>query len=459
MKKFVIIPVIVIVLVTGMFFIFRVLEKSQVKDKGGMEQPIDSAFPDSDVIPEKKDLATEHVVENKGETSVSTPIRFFVQSHPMILATVNNLVLMDSNYCTITLSEEDADRYPKLQEALTAKQQKQRERVVADLQDNGAIVMDLSERRNFAQGTSALHYTFARADEFVFSYSVENEVSIGSDIRGSVSYLSVNLDPMTGEDISLSEVIVNQDDFANIICEELIQQNREKLEEYYDASPQAKTDLLNMLALWLDESAAGPAWEIGYNALTLRFDSYALGGYLLGSPSVSINYSTYPEYFAPKYRGWEDNSVQIPDMEKQRILLNDRKSETIWFEEEREGFGIARIFDEGSDNNLFWITIQECLWVTGDDTELISEYGLPKDLDGYDYEVVPKHEEEKVYIVLKDGSTSFALLDEENQVFDVETDWKTFVDYLLLHLDSGIYVNYRTTYNGEIVEISEQYIP
>ena len=54
-------------------------------------------------------------------------------------------------------------------------------------------------------------------------------------------------------------------------------------------------------------------------------------------------------------------------------------------------------------------TAKEYLWVSPKDTELIKEYGLPEDLDGYDYEIVnPDHDP---YIIFLDKSTDITFID------------------------------------------------
>ena len=72
---------------------------------------------------------------------------------------------------------------------------------------------------------------------------------------------------------------------------------------------------------------------------------------------------------------------------------------------------LTRQADADSEGKMAFLA-KEYLIITQDDIELINEYGLPEDLNGYDYEIV--YPEKEAYTVFIDEDTAIEVLDFEN---------------------------------------------
>ncbi len=166
-------------------------------------------------------------------------------------------------------------------------------------------------------------------------------------------------------------------------------------------------------------------------------------------------------------------TTQVPrgNKEEEKATAQDEAADMAAVGEEmaplasKERFGIARLLEERADHNLIWVSIEEMLWVGADDHDLIEQYGLPQDLDGYDYELVPL-EGENIYIAFKDGGTKFGILHDD--VLTEECDWEAFAARLLKYReefpdDSGIFVCFETRASDgmheELAKIEECYVP
>lgn len=128
----------------------------------------------------------------------------------------------------------------------------------------------------------------------------------------------------------------------------------------------------------------------------------------------------------------------------------------------QQRFGEVRLAEIAADGSMIYLAINEVLWVSPDDTELIEQYGLPAELDGYDYEIVDKDgsEEYVTVIGMKDGSTAYALLDKD--LGPVPATWQEFSDKLTEN-GSDLFVTFETEDAGDAYErltsISQFYIP
>ncbi len=123
--------------------------------------------------------------------------------------------------------------------------------------------------------------------------------------------------------------------------------------------------------------------------------------------------------------------------------------------------GTVKLLEERANKNIIWLTIEEKLWVTPEDTDLIEQYGLPEGLDGYDYEIVSTGEE--FTVSMSKDKASVSLIDWEVSTFDEKSDWQTLVARLLEDLEYGIDVFYYPVStdgtSDEIIAIEEMYIP
>lgn len=102
-------------------------------------------------------------------------------------------------------------------------------------------------------------------------------------------------------------------------------------------------------------------------------------------------------------------------------------------------------FDETNsdlDNDIAAFTATAYIWVTPDDTDLIEQYGLAPDLDGYDYEIVtPDQEDYTVYVDIENAT--FQVLDWNSETLYTTVDYDGFIDHLNNNCMGEICVTYQ----------------
>ncbi len=95
------------------------------------------------------------------------------------------------------------------------------------------------------------------------------------------------------------------------------------------------------------------------------------------------------------------------------IVLTYERSEEIEYTEESDKVfaNISRAEDKDVDGK-YAFKAKEYIWIFPDDTELIEQYNLPEDLDGYDYELVSLDKEEYIFYI--DEDTYIDIIDFDN---------------------------------------------
>ena len=86
---------------------------------------------------------------------------------------------------------------------------------------------------------------------------------------------------------------------------------------------------------------------------------------------------------------------------------------------------IERKADADTDGK-YAFTAKEYIWVTPDDTELIEEFNLPEDLDGYDYEIIPLDKDEFIFYI--DDDTYIEVLNFDDLVNNKIVDADDFAE-------------------------------
>ncbi len=118
--------------------------------------------------------------------------------------------------------------------------------------------------------------------------------------------------------------------------------------------------------------------------------------------------------------------------------------------------------NESRENwNLIVLDKQEVVIVHPEDTDLIKQYGLSEDLDGYDYEMVDLPDDGLILYANKTTTlfTVYEYNDEGNISGAKQITGDEFVDYVLEH-DNRLFVTYTLSEDkSEILTITEQYMP
>lgn len=150
-----------------------------------------------------------------------------------------------------------------------------------------------------------------------------------------------------------------------------------------------------------------------------------------------------------KKQGWlEDNNGKPVFYLIPKEAVRDTSSEVYY----------GAITAAGVSERGYFYTIQPQIYVTPDDKDLIKQYGLPKDLDGYDFEIVDAGEPQNL---VPASDCTYRLLDWDSDEWykgkEVSADefW-AFLDEFLG--DSGLPIEYKLDNSGRIISIEESYL-
>lgn len=197
---------------------------------------------------------------------------------------------------TIYCTEETAKAYPKLAAALekTADRILQYAGKFSSEQDKAAHDFSKDGRTGRYMDTS--FSVVKRADEKAVSIEYEGYTFSGG-AHGMYCYASRNIDPATGEEIALSDVVKDQNKLNELLLKELDARypdmaitERENLFGAYDMNVTA-TDL----------TKAAYTFTLDPDGICFYFSTYDLGSYADGVQMVKLLYSAVPDLFVEDY--------------------------------------------------------------------------------------------------------------------------------------------------------------
>ena len=198
--------------------------------------------------------------------------------------------LVETEYSTILLDDEDAERYPELAAVL---------KEFSDLQEgymNEEYDMlkelaetHISEDESFSPLKSTYDRQVRRADGKVLSILVDSYYYNGE--FDSRSLWGENYDTETGEDLLFSDVVTDIDGFAQAVENQLFNSvgedvfsNNNIIKEYFEMY-----------------GADGTHWTLDYNGVTVYFSEGELAGAGLGAVNVTVTFAEHPELFNAEY--------------------------------------------------------------------------------------------------------------------------------------------------------------
>ena len=201
------------------------------------------------------------------------------------------------DYNFITLSEEDAAKYPKLSEALARMNLKSEESFQENFkrlaEDAGyyreqmgpeqcAIMFPLFDKD---------YFSVARADERVFSLRSDYS-GYGGGAHGYYAAGGYNLDTATGKVLTWEDVFTDVNRIPGIV-DGLI-------EDKYDTE-HFFVDVEQYLKGSLQQEEMTISWLIDYTGVTFYFNPYEIASYADGLITAKINFAEYPDLFNPYY--------------------------------------------------------------------------------------------------------------------------------------------------------------
>lgn len=204
--------------------------------------------------------------------------------------------LTSMQYPRIFLEECCEKEYPELAKELSEINSSEEEKV---LEEYGEMLPEAKQRWRENPdyfGTFSIKDTVfvRRADSNVLSLLYRCYDYYGGN-HGSHYYYTENIDPLTGDEVELSDVVTDPSALPNLLKDCLLRD--------YGTNVFFNNDTLST---YFSENLDDLAWVLDYQGLTFYFYPYEIAGYAAGSFSVSISFAEYPELFTEKYQ-------KIPD--------------------------------------------------------------------------------------------------------------------------------------------------
>lgn len=188
----------------------------------------------------------------------------------------------------IKLSDEDAARFPELNEALETYNKDSKENAEYVLTDLCNMAKDSLE---YGFGTSEFTWytdvTFFRADASVVSF-IESVYSFTGGVHGNYWYVGKNYDAESGKEINLEDVLADAESLESILNEKI-------MEKYADV---VFVDIESALA---EYELTDYQWTMGYDGITFWFSPYEIAPYAAGVQNILISFDEYKDIFNQKY--------------------------------------------------------------------------------------------------------------------------------------------------------------
>ena len=199
--------------------------------------------------------------------------------------------LLLSKWAGLAVNEDIRRDYPQLAKSLEKINQREWRRIqqVQEKLKEEAIAF----RQNDVKYYHPLSYEFdvemRRADTVAVSF-LQQEYTGSSGVHGMYAWEGVNLDPLTGETITLSAVVKDKDALVKAVCQQLRQ-------DY----PQSNFDGLES-RLQEDALADKLNWTLDPRGLTFYFNPYEIASYAEGLLMATILFREQPELFNIAYQ-------------------------------------------------------------------------------------------------------------------------------------------------------------
>lgn len=274
---------------------------------------------DKDNIKNDKSRSSKKNRDSRNDSEDIDKITYTYRNNPVEGSYGKDIYAL-GNYCTIELDEEIRDKYPELSNVADRFNSDMEKEIMDFVRGSDADVLEMWEEGFLGYYEEDRLFHPVRADGKVFSFFTENYSFYGG-AHGTTSFTGYNYDPETGEEISFDDVIKDTDNLPEIIFDELTAQNGD-LKDYFDELPSDKENLMNSIPGRLENNADGLSWALDYDGIRFNFEDYAMGSYAIGSQTVKISFSDYPEIFTDSYTDYEE-SRRVPDIEEIAVKLED----------------------------------------------------------------------------------------------------------------------------------------
>ncbi|MBE5866826.1 MAG: hypothetical protein E7292_11575 [Lachnospiraceae bacterium] len=292
------------------------------------------------------------------------------------------LWLLYSEYSNVTMWE-GAEQYSEIDRVLsesagmqTRSMEDEVDNILSFITDMGMLDGDLAD---FETQVSTSNAQVRRADSVVLSLVTDSYADYGfiEDFRGM---WGSNYDVQTGEELLLSDVILDMDAVPGIVCKELNSHlwagsdyPETVVEEYFKNTPQD-----------------GIRWSLDYNGVTFYFGYDDFTEMSIVGKTATISFAEYPELFHKKY-------MNVPEAYMVRLPLDYS------FFSDLDGDGALEELN--------------CTGLFNETDRFYTQLGIYTDVNGcYQYEELFAYDYQPYYVKTEDGNHYIYLFCEENEI-------------------------------------------
>lgn len=290
--------------------------------------------------------------------------------------------LLYSEYSNVTMWE-GAELYPEMDRVLseianmqTRSMEDEADNILSFITEMGMLDGDLGD---FETQVSTVDVQVRRADSVVLSYVTDSYADYGfiEDFR---AMWGRNYDVQTGEELLLSDVILDMEEVPGIVCKELNSHlwagdfySETVVEDYFK-----------------NTSEDGISWSLDYNGVTFYFGYDDFSEMAIGGKTATISFAEYPELFNEKY-------TNVPEAYMVRLPLD-----------------YSFFTDLNGDGTLEELN---CTGFFNETDRFYTQFGIYTNLNGsYQYEDLFAYDYQPYYVKTDDGNHYIYLFCEENEI-------------------------------------------
>ena len=338
-----------------------------------------------------------------GASGPVSPIQLYTGfTYQMEWSEEANRYLAESICPKIAVDEEVSEAYPELDKEFERLNELREKEYAGNYQ---TLLEDAKERYQedpdySAAFTDTGSYYVVRADSHVVSV-LEVRSGFGGGAHGYRNYIGINYDPVSGNELKLSDFVTDEAAFREIVKEKI-----------YSDYPEVDKDLTEA---YFEETAPDDMiWTAGCEGITCYFNAYTLGAYAIGDQTVMVPYAGNETLFAAMASDVPAGyGIEFPL--NYAAVIGGRKIVVSANLDEYGSYGAVTILVDGEetvfDDGIYAYSVQPTCFMAGGEEYLYLEYSSDNDYRMFDiYHLGEKPER----IGTSDLATAGMYLEEES---------------------------------------------
>ncbi|MCR4901269.1 MAG: DUF3298 and DUF4163 domain-containing protein [Butyrivibrio sp.] len=243
--------------------------------------------------PDKSEAETENGME---EDAIAMII-----NHP-VSSKYGDVEKAYGHYPEIILSDTVAKAYPKLKAQVDSYNTSWKENIEETVAEYAVWAQEYTEDDEM-EYSSEIDIQIVRCDDKMFSI-VGNYMDYGGGAHPNHGTWTLNVDPATGKEYVISDVLNDTTDFPEIVREKLAENYpyiEEEVDSYYYGEGEAFQDMLDNNSYH---------WSLTEKGLSIFFSPYEIASYAAGYSDVNIGNDEYPSLIQDIFKVTESQNIE-----------------------------------------------------------------------------------------------------------------------------------------------------